>query len=108
MTQNENAVSPIASTLSPELAERLADIFAAMSDPTRLRIIAALSHHELGVGELAALVEISESAASHQLRLLRAQRIVRARKSGRQVFYSLDDDHIHDLLDRAVEHVQHG
>ncbi len=88
-------------------AERLAAVFGALSDPTRLRIIAALAHHELGVGELSTLVDITESAASHQLRLLRALRIVRARKSGRHVFYCLDDEHIHDLLDRGLAHVQH-
>jgi DNA-binding transcriptional ArsR family regulator len=90
------------------VANRLAEVFAALADPTRLRIISALSHHELNVGELSKLVAMTESAISHQLRLLRTMRIVRTRKVGRQVFYSLDDDHIHDLLDRAVAHVQHG
>ncbi len=89
-------------------ANRLAEMFAALSDPTRLRIISALAHHELNVGELAELVGISESATSHQLRLLRALRIVRGHKKGRQVFYNLDDQHIHDLLDRAIMHVQHN
>ncbi len=90
------------------MADRLAEIFAALSDPTRLRMISAMSHHELSVGELSRLVGISESATSHQLRLLRSQRIVRARKSGRQVFYALDDEHVHDLLDRGLAHVAHG
>jgi len=88
-------------------ADRLAEVFAALSDSTRLRILSALAHHELSVGDLASMVGMSESATSHQLRLLRALRIVRGRKSGRQVFYSLDDQHIHDLLDRAIIHVQH-
>ena len=88
-------------------ANRLAEIFAALSDPTRLRIISVLSHRELPVAELAQIVGISESATSHQLRLMRALRIVRARKEGRQVFYLLDDEHIHDLLDRAVAHLRH-
>jgi len=89
-------------------ANRLAEIFAALSDPTRLRIISVLSHRELPVAELAQIIGISESATSHQLRLMRALRIVRARKEGRQVFYLLDDQHIHDLLDRAVAHLRHA
>jgi DNA-binding transcriptional ArsR family regulator len=101
------SLSPPLSLIDAETAARLAAVFGALSDPTRLRIIAALSHQELGVGELSQLVGITESAASHQLRLLRALRIVRARKSGRRVFYCLDDDHIHDLLDRGLAHVQH-
>ncbi len=95
------------SVLDAELAAHLAEIFAALADPNRLRIISALAHHELNVSELCGIVGMSKSATSHQLHLLRTQRIVRARKAGRQVFYMLDDDHIHDLLDRAVAHVQH-
>ncbi len=102
-----HAVSPPQFLIDAETAIRLAAIFGALSDPTRLRIIAALAHQELGVGELSQLVGITESAASHQLRLLRALRIVRARKSGRHVYYCLDDEHIHDLLDRGLAHVQH-
>ncbi len=93
--------------IDSDTAIRLAEIFAALSDPTRLRLISAMSHRELSVGELSRLVGISESATSHQLRLLRSLRIVRARKSGRQVFYCLDDQHVRDLLDRGLEHVQH-
>ncbi len=95
------------SVLVAELANRLAEIFAAMGDPNRLRIIAVLAYHELRSGEVSALVGMTESATSHQLRLLRTLRIVRARKVGRQVFYALDDEHIHDLLDRGVAHLQH-
>ncbi len=93
--------------LSEKTSARLAEIFAALADPNRLRIISALAHHELNVGDLAQRVSMTDSATSHQLRLLRAQRIVRTRKVGRQVFYSLDDQHIHDLLDRGVAHVEH-
>jgi ArsR family transcriptional regulator, lead/cadmium/zinc/bismuth-responsive transcriptional repressor len=88
-------------------AQRLAEIFEALSDKTRLKIISVLAHHELVVGEVARLVGISESAVSHQLRLLRASRIVRFRKDGRQVFYTLDDQHVHDLFDRALAHIDH-
>jgi DNA-binding transcriptional ArsR family regulator len=107
MPQSKPADSPI-EIISSESASRLAEIFAALADPNRLRIISALSHHKLSVGRLAELVQMTESATSHQLRLLRAQRIVRTRKVGRQVFYFLDDQHIHDLLDRGLDHVGHS
>jgi ArsR family transcriptional regulator len=102
LTQSETIT-----VIDSQTATRLAEIFAALADPTRLRIISALSHHELNVGELSRLIGTSESATSHQLRLLRTQRIVRTRKEGRQVFYALDDEHIHDLLDRGIAHVEH-
>jgi DNA-binding transcriptional ArsR family regulator len=73
-----------------------------------VRIIAALAEGESNVGTLAELVGISESAVSHQLRGLRQMRLVRARKDGRQVFYSLDDDHVTELFYRGLEHIQHG
>jgi ArsR family transcriptional regulator len=99
-------LSPTA--LDSETAERLAEIFASLGDPTRLRILSAMMDHEQNVGALSEAAGISESAASHQLRLLRTLHIVRARKDGRHVYYSLDDEHIRDLISRGVAHVQHG
>ena len=93
--------------LDGHTAERLAEIFAALGDPTRLRILSAMMEREQNVGALSASAAISESATSHQLRLLRALHIVRARKDGRHVFYSLDDDHIRDLINRGIAHVEH-
>lgn len=90
-----------------KVIKRLAELFSAMGDPNRLKIISVLSHHELNVGEIAKLIQLSESATSHQLRLLRTLRIVQSRKLGQQVFYTLDDQHIHDLLDRGLEHCLH-
>ncbi len=107
MSQYESGAQSV-TLLDSETASRLAEIFAALGDPNRLRIISALSHQELSVGDLSRLVGVSESATSHQLRVLRALRIVRVRRSGRQMFYALDDEHIHDLLDRGIAHVQHG
>ena len=95
-------------TLNSETAEHLAEIFAALGDPTRLRILSAMMDREQNVGTLSEAASISESAASHQLRLLRALHIVRARKDGRHVYYSLDDEHIRDLISRGMAHVQHG
>lgn len=88
-------------------AARLAEIFGALSDPTRVRIISALNVHELCVCDLAALLGMTQSAISHQLRLLRTLRLVRNRKDGRIVYYSLDDEHIRDLFQRGVEHITH-
>src|SRR5512134_1969132 len=83
----------------------LADTFRALGDPTRVRILDALSHGELCVCDLAAVLSLSQSAVSHQLRLLRSLRLVRARRAGRMVFYALDDRHVTDLLDQGLKHV---
>ena len=85
--------------------EALAETFKALGDPTRLRMLTALSQAELCVCDLASLVGISESAASHQLRLLRTLRLVRSRRDGRMVHYRLDDDHIVGLLAQGLDHV---
>ena len=78
-----------------------------MGDPTRLRLVAALAGRELCVCDLAATVGLSESAVSHQLRLLRARGLVRSRRDGRLVYYALDDDHVAALYAIALEHVAH-
>ena len=83
----------------------LSDIFSALADPTRVRILDALSHGELCVCDLAAVLALSQSAVSHQLRLLRGLRLVRARREGRMVFYALDDRHVVDLLGEGLKHV---
>lgn len=84
----------------------LAETFRVLGDPTRVRILDALSHGELCVCDLAALVSMSESAVSHQLRLLRNLRLVRPRRDGRMVFYALDDRHIIMLFRQGLRHVQ--
>ena len=89
-------------------ARRLAQTFQALSDPTRVRIIAALSHTELCVYDLATLLGMTHSAISHQLGLLRELKLIKPRKVGRLVYYTLDDDHIHDLFHRGLEHVTLG
>ncbi|HEX9029331.1 MAG TPA: metalloregulator ArsR/SmtB family transcription factor [Anaerolineales bacterium] len=99
---------PQKTVLDEQNAARLAEIFRALSDPSRIRIISALSLDEMNVGALAQAVNISESAVSHHLRGLRQMRLVRARKDGRQVYYSLDDDHIADLYRRGLDHLLHG
>ena len=94
--------------LNEEIAAQLAELFRALSDPNRIRLISVLSTGEFNVGSLAAEVGVSESSVSHHLRGLRQMRLVRARKDGRQVFYRLDDDHITDLYQRGLEHILHG
>ena len=86
--------------------QSVADTFRVLGDPTRVRIIEALGNGERCVQELAAVVGISESAVSHQLRLLRTMRLVRVRREGRQAFYAVDDHHILELLHQARTHVQ--
>jgi DNA-binding transcriptional ArsR family regulator len=88
-------------------ATRLAEVFKTLSDPSRVRIISALSHTELCVHDLAATLSMSQSAVSHQLRSLREMRLVRYRKVGRRVYYQLDDEHIRDLFLRGLEHIEH-
>src|SRR5262249_58788158 len=100
---------PAAGALDSHTAADLAELFRAFSDPSRIRIIAALARQgELNVSALAAAAGISESAVSHHMRGLRQLRLVRARKDGRQVFYNLDDDHVAALFQQWLDHVHHG
>ena len=87
-------------------ASALAETFRVLGDATRVRILDAVSYGELCVCDIATLVGMSESAVSHQLRLLRTMRLVKARRSGRMVFYTLDDHHIIDLFAQGLRHVQ--
>jgi DNA-binding transcriptional ArsR family regulator len=95
--------------LSPDEAASLAERFRLLADPGRVRMIyALLEAGEMCVGDLAAAVEVSESATSHQLRQLRLAGLVRSRKDGRTVYYRVDDNHVRLLLDVAIEHYLHG
>ncbi len=86
----------------------LAETFSALGDPTRVRMLDALSHGELCVCDLAAVLGLSQSAVSHQLRLLRGLRLVRSRRDGRMMFYALDDRHIMTLFRQTLQHVEEG
>lgn len=86
--------------------DALAETFRALGDPTRVRVLDALSHGELCVCDLAALLDLRQSATSHQLRLLRTLRLVRTRRAGRMVFYALDDRHIVTLFRQGLRHVE--
>jgi len=89
-------------------AIQLAELFSALSDASRVRIISLLILDEMSVSALAEELKMTESAVSHQLRGLRQMHLVRARKTGRQVFYSLDDDHVARLFSLGLDHIQHG
>jgi ArsR family transcriptional regulator, lead/cadmium/zinc/bismuth-responsive transcriptional repressor len=86
----------------------VADIFKTLSDPTRLRILDALGDGEACVHELCARLAMSQPAVSHQLRLLRVARLVRARRAGREVFYAVDDRHVMRLIAQARSHAVHA
>ncbi|NLE75588.1 MAG: helix-turn-helix transcriptional regulator [Chloroflexi bacterium] len=88
-----------------DLAFDLASLFGALADPTRIRIVSALHHSELCVTDLVGLLGISQPAVSHQLRILRSLRLVRARRKGRRVFYSLDDEHVRILFEQGLDHL---
>ncbi len=89
-------------------AMELAELFSSLSDTSRVRIIAALLETELNVSALAARLRMSESAVSHQLHGLRQMRLIRGRRQGRQIFYSLADNHVEQLFRMGLDHVEHG
>jgi ArsR family transcriptional regulator len=92
--------------LDDETASALAETFKVLGDPTRVRILDALARSETPVCDLAEGLGVTQSAVSHQLRLLRSMRLVRARRDGRHIYYALDDDHILKLFKQGIEHVQ--
>jgi DNA-binding transcriptional ArsR family regulator len=94
------------SVLGAASVRALADTFKVLGDTTRVRILDVLSRSELCVQDLAAVLGLTQSAVSHQLRLLRTTRLVRSRRDGRQIFYALDDDHIVGLFRQGLEHVE--
>ena len=98
----------MSAVLDDATAVRLAETFKALSDPSRVRIVSLLAEAELCVCDLAAALDMSQSAVSHQLRTLRDLRLVRWRREGRQIFYTLDDEHVADLFRMGLDHVSHG
>ena len=94
--------------LDDERYMALAETFRALGDSSRAKILYSLVHQELCVCDLAAVVGLSESAVSQHLRILRSLRLVKSRREGKMVFYSLDDAHIRILLDVCLDHVLHG
>ena len=88
-----------------EILYDLADLFKVFSDTTRIKILFALMDKDLSVGDIAEVVETSQSAVSHQLRILKQARLVRFKRQGKQLIYSLADDHVHTMLSQGMTHV---
>ena len=93
--------------LSSALIDASAAFCKAVGDPTRMRVLYALSQRELCVGDLSAALGMTKSAVSHQLGLLKSEGLVRSRRSGRNIYYLLDDEHVVDMLNITIEHVRH-
>ena len=109
MSTNTPGLDTVRAALMPaDSVTALADTFRMLGDPTRVRILDAIAREERCVCDIAAIITLSESAVSHQLRLLRGLRLVRSRRVGRHVFYALDDQHIVSLFQQGLRHVQEG
>lgn len=93
--------------LQKEFIQELAEFFKIFGDGTRIRILHILLEGERNVGELAEALEMSQSAVSHQLRVLRQNDLVKYRKEGKTVFYSLDDEHVRMVLEQGMTHIRH-
>ncbi len=105
---DEERISRVKTKMSPiEALFDLAEIFKMLGDSTRVRILHTLSIEELCVCDIASLLRMTQSAVSHQLRLLRAGKLVKYRKEGKMVYYSLDDDHVRKLLSEGLDHLAH-
>jgi Predicted transcriptional regulators len=96
-----------AELLPEDTVQQLADIFKIVGDPTRIKILSVLSRAEMCVCDIAETLEMGQSAISHQLRVLRSARLVKFRKEGKEAWYSLDDNHVVDLLRLGLEHISH-
>jgi ArsR family transcriptional regulator len=91
--------------ISPELMARAASFFKVVGDEKRMKILCAISKDELCVNDIAAAVDMTKSAVSHQLRVLRENNLVKFEKKGKHAYYSLADDHVKEILDVALEHI---
>lgn len=92
--------------LDQELEEDVANLFSALSNPTRIKILYLLKQQSLTVTQICSRLDVTQSAVSHQLRELKFARLVRNQKHGREMIYHLDDDHVYKIFDMAIEHVK--
>lgn len=110
-TPSELFVNPVRAAMAKQAIQEnnalmgLSETFKTLGDPTRLKICLALQNRELCVSDIAAVAEITESAVSHQLRLLKTMRLVRYRREGKMTYYMLDDSHIEQLISLGTRHV---
>ncbi len=93
--------------LDSRLTERVASFFKILGDETRVRILYALYGHEMCVSDISELLDISQSAISHQLKQLKLEGHVKSRREGKNIFYSLDDEHVVDIINQTLSHVSH-
>lgn len=93
--------------LQMEFIQEMAEFFKIFGDGTRIRVLQTLMEGEKNVGDLAEALEMSQSAVSHQLRVLRQNDLVKYRKEGKVVFYSLDDEHVENVLQQGMAHLRH-
>ncbi|MEL7596753.1 MAG: metalloregulator ArsR/SmtB family transcription factor [Clostridiaceae bacterium] len=93
--------------ISEETSSILAEFFKVLGEPTRIKILYALSINEMCVCDISKLLNMSQSAVSHQLRVLRAARLVKYRKEGKVVYYSLDDEHVENVFRQGLDHIGH-
>ena len=104
---HEDVVNKVKENMPPEESlYNLAELFKVFGDSTRIRILYALSASDMCVCDIAALLDMSQSAISHQLRILKQARLVKYRKEGKVVYYSLDDDHVNQIFAQGLEHVK--
>ncbi len=94
------------SRLSEDTIIQATDFFKVMGDNTRLKILLCLIHQELCVNDIAEVINMSQSSVSHQLKTLRISKLVKARRDGKMIYYSLDDDHVTTILDMTIEHLR--
>lgn len=86
----------------------LAELFKIFGDPTRIKILYAMLDAELCVNEIAGRLQMSQSSVSHQLRILKTSKLVKSRRDGKSIFYSLDDEHVRSILSMGMEHIMEG
>ncbi|MBS7528156.1 helix-turn-helix transcriptional regulator [Fusibacter paucivorans] len=107
-TANNDTVTKGKAVLMTEhVAGDLANLFKVFGDPTRVKILHLLSVTELCVCDIANVLDMTQSAISHQLRVLKQAKLVRNRKDGKTVYYALDDDHVHTILRQGLDHISH-
>jgi len=105
---HENDVKEVKGKMIDEdLIIDMADFFKVFGDATRVRIMYSLFEKEMCVCDIAAVLEMNQSAISHQLRVLKAKRLVKFRRDGKIIYYSLDDDHVKEIIDKGLLHVRH-
>lgn len=83
----------------------LAELFKIFGDSTRIKILCAMLDEELCVNDIAGRLQMSQSSVSHQLRILKTSKLVKSRREGKSIFYSLDDEHVHSILSMGMEHI---